>query len=165
VLIFGTSKTKRTRGPDIRVDCLWCGEQGASAITFTTEEHIRLYGLIPVPAQRETHVVCETCGADRLTRLTFEELAAGQPGVIADQLYDRVSVIAKALAVLAALLFCLPFVGLGLGIAGLVADRRARGWPFRLSALAVAAHVLLWGGLLLRSAMAELNRQNRQMGQ
>ncbi|MBX9579961.1 MAG: hypothetical protein K2X87_06595 [Gemmataceae bacterium] len=158
MLVFGTSRSKQTPGPDIRISCPGCGRPDTPAESFESEERVRLY-FIPLPTQRERHVVCRACGADRVTRLRLDELPLLGPDELAPHLAPRVSIVTWSLAVLSVLLFCFPGVSLVLGLAGAVASRRAGGLAFRLSLLGMALNVLLWGGLLLRSAVVDLQGQ------
>ncbi len=150
-----TSVARRIPGPNLRFDCPACGRKNTLALTYDFEERIRLYG-VPIPTQRERYVACSVCGETQLSAIPLADLAALAPDEIRQHLYRRVSIIVKLFPVLSVLLFCFPGVGLILGIVGLVTTRRSRGWPFRLSLIGVVLTVVLWGGLLARSALAEL---------
>jgi hypothetical protein len=113
--------------------------------------------LLPLPTQRERHVVCSACGEDRLSDLTLDELAARSPEETEWHLSRRVSFVAKAMAVSSLILFvCPPPIGVGLGVVAMVMATRSGGWPYRIGLLSIVLHVLLWGGLFLRSALVEL---------
>lgn len=155
MIVFGTSRTRQVPGPDLHINCQVCGRDGVSARSYECEEKITLY-FVPLPTQRERHVVCTVCGADRLTDLPLEELSTCAPEEAERHLFHRVSLVAKAIAVASVALFgCLP-LGLPLGVAAMVMNRRSGGWPFRAGLLGVVLTVLLWGGLFLRSALVEL---------
>jgi len=124
--ILATSKTRTYPGPKVWANCPKCGPD-VPAITYQREERMGVY-FIPILTQRETYVQCAKCGTARLTRLTFEELAACSPDEIDRYLTPRVSIVIKFMALASALLFFLPFVSLGFGIAGYVATRRTGGW-------------------------------------
>ena len=150
-----SSVSRRIPGPNLRFDCPACERTNTRAQTFDFEERIRLFG-IPIPTQRERYVACSACGETRLSAIPLAELAALAPDDIRQHLYRRVSIIVKLFPVLSVLLFCFPGVGLILGIVGIITSRCSRGWPFRLSLIGVVLTVVLWGGLLVRSAIAEL---------
>lgn len=124
--ILATSKTRTYPGPKIWANCPKCGPD-APAITYQKEERMGVY-FIPLLTQRETYVECAKCGSARLTGLTFDELAAYSPDEIDRHLTPRVSIVIKFMALAGALLFFLPFVSLGFGIAGYVASQRTGGW-------------------------------------
>ena len=153
--LYGTSKTRRTPGPALRIDCRACCVENVAAESFETEERIALY-FIPLPTQRERHVVCTACGADRLSNLPLDELAAVGPEQTDYHLFIRVSIIVKTLAVAGFLLFPCPVVSLVLGTMAAALSWRAGGWPPRVALLAVTLNVLLWGGLFARSALIDL---------
>ncbi len=155
MIVFGTSRTNLLPGPDVRINCRACGGEGVPARSFEIEERITLY-FVPLPTQRERHVVCSACGEDRLSDLSLEELAALSPEESEWHLFRRVSLIAKALAVASVALFGCPFMGLPLGVAAMVMSRGSGAWPFRFGLLGVVLNVLLWGALFLRSALVDL---------
>ncbi len=157
MFLFGnSSRLRRTPGPEIRINCRACGHEGVPARSFESEERITLYFVVPLPIQCERHVVCSLCGADRLTDLPLDELAAIGPEAAESHLFDRVSIVAKAVAIFSVALFGCPLVGLPLGVAAMIMCRRSGGWPYKAGLLAIVLTVALWGGLLLLSAFREL---------
>ena len=156
MLVFGTSRTSRTPGPQFPINCRACGRDGVPARSFESEERMRLYAVIPLPTQRERHVVCTACGANRLTDLTWDELTALRPDAAERHIFERVSFVVKFLAVVSLVLFTVPIVGLVLGIITTVMSRRTRGWPYRLGLISLALGGLLWAGLLAWSALVAL---------
>ena len=155
MIVYGTSKTKKIPGPALRMNCSACGLDDAPARSYESEERIRLY-FIPLPTQRERHVVCLACGADRLSSLPLDELAGLGSEQIEWYLNARVSMVNGFLAIASVVLFCTPVIGLVLGICAMVACRKSRGWPYRVGLIGVVLTTFLWGGLLLRSALIEL---------
>jgi hypothetical protein len=120
--ILATSKTRKTPGPDTRINCpKW--DPNVPARTCRLEERMGVY-FIPLFTQRETYVECATCGESRLTRLPLEKLGEYPPDELDRHLYRRVSIVVKFLAVASVLVSCIPFAGLGLGVAGLIASYR-----------------------------------------
>jgi hypothetical protein len=126
------------------------------ASSFEREEKIILGLLIPLPTQRELHVVCAECNADFLSDLPLDELADLDAGDIEQHLFYRVSLIAKTFAVASLVLFLCPFVSLVLGAIAIVLTWKSRGWTFWTGVAGAALNVLLWGTLLTHSALVEL---------
>lgn len=156
MIVFGTSNTQQIPGPSFPINCRACGREGVAARSFESEERMKLYAVVPVPTQRERHVVCTACGADRLTDLSWDELTILSPDVAERHIFERVSFVAKFLAIVSLVLFPLPVLGLVLGLVTLVLCRRTRGWPFRVALIAATLHVMLWGGALIWSALVAL---------
>ena len=156
MIVFGTSKTQQIPGPSFPINCRACGREGVPARSFVSEERMRLYAVVPVPTQRERHVVCTACGADRLTDLSWEELTVLAPDVAERHIFERVSFVTKFLAIAGLVLFPVPLVGLVLGLIAMVQTRRTRGWPFRVAQTGVILAALLYGGLLAWSALVAL---------
>jgi predicted RNA-binding Zn-ribbon protein involved in translation (DUF1610 family) len=138
--VLATSKTRKFPGPEIKINCPKCGPN-VPASTYRLEERMGLY-FIPLFTQRETYVECPKCGSARLTDLTFDELAACPPDEIDRHVYQRVSIIVKFMAVASVLVFCVPFVGLGFGIAGFVASKRTGGWVKAVSLIGIVLGAL-----------------------
>jgi hypothetical protein len=156
VIVFGTSRIRRTAGPLLRINCRACRRGSVPAESFETEERITLY-FVPLPTQREWHVVCSRCGADYLSDLPLDELFTRSSEETEWHLFPRVSLVAKSLAVASVMLFaCPPPVGLGLGAAAMIMATRSGGWTYRVGLLGIVLNLLLWGGLFLRSALVEL---------
>lgn len=124
--ILATSKTRRFPGPGVRINCPKCGPN-VPASSYRLEERMGVY-FIPLLTQRETYVECSGCGTARLTDLSFDELAASPPDEIDRHLNPRVSLVIKFMALASIAVFCIPFVGLGFGLAGFFATRRTGGW-------------------------------------
>lgn len=139
--ILATSKTRKTPGPDTRINCPTCGPN-VPARTYRLEERMGVY-FIPLLTQRETYVECAGCGVSRLTRLPLETLGEYPPDELDHCLYRRVSLVVKFLALASVLLSCVPFVGLGLGVAGLVASYRTGGWIKVASLVGIAIGALV----------------------
>jgi hypothetical protein len=138
--ILATSKTTRTAGPEIRANCPACGPN-VPAKTHVLEERMGLF-FVPMFTQRETYVECTGCGAARLIGLPLEALPGYPPDELDRHLHRRVSLVAKFLAVASVLVSCFPFVGLGLGVAGLVASYRTGGWVKVVSIIGIVIGTL-----------------------
>ncbi len=92
---------------------------------------------IPLLTQREICVRCLSCDSVQLSRLPLSELGKFSAAELQPWLYQRVSIIAKFIALASILLFCAPFVGLALGIIGLIMNFRSGGWPRAVSIVAI----------------------------
>lgn len=139
--ILITSKTMKIPGPDTRINCPTCGPN-VPARTYRTEERMGVF-YIPLITQRETRVECTGCGNARLTQLPIEQLADYPPGELENHLFPRVSFITKFVALASVLVSCIPFVGLGLGVAGFLASRRTGGWVKVASLVGIVLGVLV----------------------
>ncbi len=139
--ILATSKTRKTPGPDTRINCPKCGPN-VPARTHRLEERMGVY-FIPLLTQRETFVECAGCGESRHTALPLEKLGEYPPDELDRHLYRRVSVVVKFLALASVLVFCIPFVGLGLGVAGLVGSYRTGGWVKVVSIVGITIGALV----------------------
>ena len=155
MLVFGNSRVSTTPGPYLSIDCAACGREDTRASSSETEERIALFYIVPLPVQRERHVVCSECGADRLSRLPLDELTGLSPEAAGRHLFERVSLVTRVVAVAGLILFGCPSIGLALGAAAMVMSRKSRGWPYRVGLATVVLNVLFVGGLLLRSALIE----------
>lgn len=155
MIVFGKSRTRQAAGPAVRINRRACGRADAPAESFETEERMTLY-FAPLPMQRERHIVCAGCGEDRLSDVPLDEVAMCESEDAEWYLFRRVSLVAKALAVASPVLFGCPFLGLPLGIAAMLMARGSGAWPFRVGLLGAALTTLLWGGLLLPSALIDL---------
>jgi hypothetical protein len=115
------------------------------AETYEQVEKMRVY-FIPLLTQRETCVRCRNCGTIQLARLPLRDLATLSADELKPWLYERVSIIAKFIALASLLLICMPFVSLVLGIIGLAMNFRSGGWPksFSIAAIALNAPVTLF---------------------
>ena len=153
--IYGTSKTETIDGPVVSIHCPVCGDE-APAATYETRERIKLY-FVPVTTQVERHVVCTICGANLLTKLSFDEMYVCLPEQSEQQLYQRISIVVKTFAVASFVTFVVPFFGAVLGIIAMVLCRRSRkSWPYRLARLSVILTVVLWGAVLVHTALVAL---------
>ncbi len=144
--ILATSKTMKVPGPDTRINCSKCGPN-VPARTYRQEERMGVF-FIPMFTQRETYVECTKCGESRLSRLPLEKLAECPPDELDQHVYHRVSLIIKFMALASVLVFCIPFVGLGFGVAGFIGSRRAGGWVKVVSIIGIVIGTLVGVGTI-----------------
>jgi hypothetical protein len=135
MVIHGSSHTMRVPGPLVIVNCPSC-HSVSDAETYEQVEKIAFY-FIPLPAQHETCVRCLTCGKIRLSRLPLRDLATLPAADLEPWLYERVSIVAKFMALASLLLACFPIVGLGCGVIGLIMNFKSGGWPRTLCVVGI----------------------------
>ncbi len=153
--IYGSSKTETIYGPIVSIHCPVCGDE-ALAETYETRERIKLY-FVPITTQVERHVICTNCSANLLTNLSFDEMPVYLPDQSEQHLFQRISIVVKTFAVASFVTFMVPFFGAVLGMIAMILCRQSRkSWPYRLARLSVILTVVLWGVLLLRSALVAL---------
>jgi hypothetical protein len=65
------------------------------------------------------------------------------PEELESQLAVRLSIVVRFLAIASIVMFCLPFVGIALGIAGLLASYRTGQWPKKRSIVGIVLNLPL----------------------
>lgn len=127
--ILITSKTTKTPGPEVKIDCPACGGKDLPAGTIETEEKNSLYWIIPLFTSRFVSVSCSACGktfrtalkADQLTRISQEEISR--------HLAAAVPFLVKFCVVIGIALAMIPFHGLVFALLGTAFTiRRSTGW-------------------------------------
>lgn len=136
-----SSTIKNTPGPDVQMNCPGCGSV-ALARTYEREEKIRVYH-VPFLTQREVYVECKRCRMVRLATVPLAELDRYSADELDAHLHERVSIIVKFLALASLVLFCVPFVGLIIGLSALLASYRTGGWPRAVSVIGVLLSLVL----------------------
>lgn len=119
----------RTLGPEVRFHCPVCK-------TEVDGRTYRLFERLAVP-QEETFVECIPCGIARLVKLPLEELDQYSADELTDHLTPKVSVVVKFLAIASVVLFLVPFIGLVMGGAALLASYHSGSWTKRVSLIGV----------------------------
>jgi hypothetical protein len=113
------------------MNCPACGPN-SPATTYELAEKMGVF-FIPLLTQRETYVECKRCGTARLVNLPLQNLGEYPADELDKHLRPRISIIVKFFALASVLLFCVPLVGIVLGLIGLVASYRTGGWPKAVS--------------------------------
>lgn len=135
----------RTWGPRVKVHCFSCKKE-VEARTF------RLFDKTAIPPQTSICVECLPCGVTWLVKLPLEELGRYSADELTPQLYFRVSMIVKFLALGSVALCWFPFVGLIMGAMGYLASYHLGGWTKRYSLIGLmlsAVVTVCFVGLLI----------------
>ena len=140
-----TSKTRTVRGPDTFINCPECGDD-SPALTYQRVERMGIF-FVPFLTQRETFVVCETCGKTSLIKLPLEQLGELSADEVSRHLHARVAIVAKFLALAGLLLSLVPVVGLTLSGIGLAMTYRAGGWAKVASLIGLGISALVVGAI------------------
>lgn len=144
VTFYLTSKTNVEAGPNVVIHCPVCLQTDVKATTYEVEIEEKFLGLVTVNRVWRSVVQCAACNAMLDSRICVFDLEGQFPEDIADHLHHDAGFVRKALAILAVLLFLLPFVGTAMALIALAANRRFRSWPRAVSFLALAANIIFW---------------------
>ncbi len=129
---------KEVPGPELTVDCLWCGQQTIAHSRKRTE-WLMLFHILPLFPFRTVFVQCDSCHKDMIAKCSLEELAHSNPLTLKYLLAKRVSFVGKVCIALG-LLFCwTPFCGLIPAIIGFVYGRKYGG---KMKRIALAGLIL-----------------------
>ncbi len=119
---------KEVPGPDLIIDCLWCGKQGVNAHSCKRTEWLMLFHILPLFPWHTVFVRCDACQKDMIAKCSLEELAQSNPLTLKYLMVKRVSFVGKIFIVLG-LLFCwTPWCGLIPAIVGYFYGRKYGGW-------------------------------------
>ena len=117
--ILITSKTTKTPGPTVKIDCPACGGKELPAITVETEEKNSLFWIIPLFTSRFVSVSCSACGKTFRTALKADQLAQIGREEISRHLAAAVPFLAKFCVVMGITLAVIPFLGLIFALIGI----------------------------------------------
>ena len=146
-----TIRSVTTTGPQITLDCPACGGKNVTGTTSEREESYRLLGIVPLMVLRNAFVTCGSCQRQLMSAIRLSDLGDAKPDELAKALSVRESFVGQVVAVLGLLLCWLPFVGLGLGLLGMLLNLRSAKWPRTLSQIATIVGIivsLIFGVLL-----------------
>jgi hypothetical protein len=137
--------TKTPRG-QVVIHCPLCDQKPVQAVVFDRRERALLLGLIPLLVLNSTWVTCTACRGELHSKVKSEHLFNRDPEELAAFIYARVSFIDKFLAISALLLAVFPLLGLLYALLAWVVNRKSRGWPKKVTVIAlwvsIAVHVL-----------------------
>lgn len=132
--MIGFSVTpERIPGSQIVIHCPACQAADARARVFQLRERAVLFWVIPLFDVDHTMLTCMECDRELIARCKPEELNGRTPDELSGWIRVKTPVIANALTILAMLFVCSPPIGIGLGIAAVIANRRRGGWLSRVS--------------------------------
>jgi hypothetical protein len=158
-LSFGAS-IKEIPGPDLTIDCLWCGKNRIVGHTRERTEWLKLFHLIPVFRLRTVFLQCNECGQDMIAKTSLNDLPTCNLLTLKYQLV-RPSFLAEKLFLLLGIVLCwFPVVGFPFAAVGYFYGRKLKGkyHVAALIALVVALlstlicfiHLLVTGEVFLR---------------
>jgi hypothetical protein len=116
--ILITTKTTRTPGPGVKIDCPACGRIDVPAATIETHQKNSLFWIIPLFNSRFASVSCSACGKTFRPALKIDQLATIGREELSRQLAVTVPFLAKFLVVLGIALAVVPIIGLILALIG-----------------------------------------------
>ena len=99
-------------GPEMAVDCLWCGGLAVKARTRQQTEWLTLLHFIPLLRIRNVFVRCSACGKDMIAKCSLADVAQSSPATLQHHLIKCQSFVGRACILLGALLCWAPMIGL-----------------------------------------------------
>jgi hypothetical protein len=114
-------------GPQLTVDCLWCGRL-TTARSRERIERLTLFHLIPLFPFHTIFVKCNSCHQDMVAKCSLQELSASNPMTLKYLLVKKISLVGKACVILGLLLCWAFWIGLIPAIIGFIYGRRYGGW-------------------------------------
>jgi hypothetical protein len=128
---FGTI-AKEVSGPELIVDCLWCG-QHANAHSRKRTEWLMLFHILPLFPFNTVFVQCDLCQKDMVAKCSLEELGRGNPLTLKYFLAKRMSFVGKTCIILGVLLCWAPLIGLIPATIGFFYRREYGYWMRKMS--------------------------------
>jgi len=118
---------KEVPGPDLVIDCLWCGKHGVSARSRKRTEWLMLFHVLPLFPFHTVFVQCDSCHKDMVAKCALGELAQSNPLTLKHLLVKNVTFVGRVCIVLGFLLCWAFFVGLIPAIIGYAYGRKYGG--------------------------------------
>lgn len=129
-------------GPDVSVDCLWCGRQSVQAQTRRETGWLTLFHLVPFFRIRNVFVRCSACGKDMIAKCPLADLSSSNPVTLRHHLIKSQPFVGLVCIWLGVLLCWAPGIGLIPAVIGFF-YRNEFGRPLRtLSAVGLLLSVL-----------------------
>jgi hypothetical protein len=125
--------TKRVVGPILTINCPACGATGVRSMSYEQAETANL-----IIRHTTCWIQCGACGEALYTSLPLQQLLDRTPEQLERWIVRYVSLPARLLTILSALLFWTPLLGPALSIASWSANRRQRRGAARLSLILFA---------------------------
>jgi hypothetical protein len=123
-------------GRDLVIKCPACKRQQVPGVSY--EHHEQSHGF----TRTTTWVKCLACGTSLYSKVPPDQLVGRSPEQLAEVVVFRLSLIARATAILAVCVCLLPYVGTGMALLATLITWRTRGWPRPLSRIALAISVV-----------------------
>lgn len=145
MVFFYSAHTDIQIGPHVRIDCSRCGEIEVTARSYEQTETLKAYHVLPVLKLTNTFVVCESCGAEYISRLARRDLEDYRETNVTALVFLYISFAVRFLAIISLALCVLPLIGFVLALITVLSTRKVRGWPriLGLAALAVSSVVTI----------------------
>lgn len=105
------AKVYNERGPEVAVDCLWCGRQSVKGQTRRETGWLTLVHLVPVFRIRNVFVRCSSCGKEMLAKCSLADLAHINPVTLQHHLSKSQPFVGRVCIWLGVLLCWAPMVG------------------------------------------------------
>jgi hypothetical protein len=138
MIILG-SKVYNDTGPEVAIDCLWCGRQSVKAQTRQETGWLTLFHFVPFLRIRNVFVRCSACGKDMIAKCSLADVEHSSPVTLQQQLIKGESFVGRVCILLGALLCWAPMIGLIPAVIGF----------FFRNQFGPAMKTLSWIGLIL----------------
>src|SRR6266478_3178968 len=106
------SKVYNDAGPEVAIDCLWCGRQSVKERTRQQTEWLTLFHFFPILRIRNVFVRCSACGKDMIARCSLAEVEHSNPVTLQHHLIRSESFVGRVCILVGLLLCWAPIVGL-----------------------------------------------------
>ncbi len=104
-------KVYQDAGPEVVINCLWCGAMSVTAQTRRQTEWALLFYLIPIFRVRNVFVRCSACGRDMIAKCSLADVAQSNPVTLQHHLVKGESLVGRVCIVLGVLLCWAPMIG------------------------------------------------------
>src|SRR6266850_1064241 len=105
------AKVYNDPGPEVAVDCLWCGRQSVKSQTRQEIGWLTLFHLVPLLRIRNVFVRCSACGKDMIARCSLADVARNSPLTLQHHLVRCQSFVGRVCILLGVLLCLAPMIG------------------------------------------------------
>jgi hypothetical protein len=123
---------KEVPGPELTVDCLWCGQQ-TNAHSRKRTEWLMLFHILPLFPIHTVFVRCDSCHKDIRAKCSLDELERSNPLTLKYLLAKCVSFIGKICIILGVLLCWAPLIGVIPATIGFFYHREYGNWMSKMS--------------------------------
>jgi hypothetical protein len=143
--ILITSRSTKTPGPMININCPACQATEVPADSLQQVDRLELFYLIPFFQLKNTFVTCSACRKQLISSADINEMANLSAADLSQHLVSHVSFVNKAVAILAIAMCWVPIIGLGLGLLGVALNWKTTGWTKTLSLISVIVGAVILG--------------------
>lgn len=110
-MITWGAKVYNDAGPEVAVDCLWCGRQSIKAQTRQETGCLTLLHFVPLLRIRNVFVRCSACGKDMIAKCSLADVARSSPITLQHHLIKCQSFVGRVCIILGVLLCWAPMIG------------------------------------------------------